>query len=120
MIGERAWSNANGIWAGAIANGVCLRGTRNPNPGGGAASYPAPTLVLAHSHLNNAQNDTDGGLDDFSSNHSGGSNFVFADGSVHFIRSIPGDTANGFTPDSVAFQALGTRANGDSAQGLDY
>jgi hypothetical protein len=39
---------------------------------------------------------------------------------VHFIRSIPGDTLTGFTPDSVAFQALGTRANGDLIQGLDY
>jgi prepilin-type N-terminal cleavage/methylation domain-containing protein/prepilin-type processing-associated H-X9-DG protein len=120
MVGERAWSNAQGTWAGAMPNGVILRGVRNPNPGNGAASYPASTLVLAHSHLNNALTDTDGGLDDFSSNHTGGSNFVFADGSVHFIRSIPGDTATGFTADSLAFQALGTRANGDLVQGLDY
>jgi len=120
LVGERAWSNAQGIWAGAIANGVIVRGVRNPNPGNGAASYPASTLILAHSHLNNARTDTDGGLDDFSSNHTGGSNFVFGDGSVHFIRSIPSDTVIGFTPDSIAFQALGTRANGDLVQGLDY
>jgi prepilin-type N-terminal cleavage/methylation domain-containing protein/prepilin-type processing-associated H-X9-DG protein len=120
MVGERAWSNAQGVWAGAIANGVIMRGARNPNPGNGAASYPASTLVLAHSHLNNARTDTDGGLDDFSSNHTGGSNFVFGDGSVHFIRSIPGDTTTGFTPDGIAFQALGTRASGDLVQGLDY
>jgi prepilin-type N-terminal cleavage/methylation domain-containing protein/prepilin-type processing-associated H-X9-DG protein len=120
LVGERAWSNAQGIWAGAIANGVLARGPRNPNPGNGAASYPAATLVLAHSHLNNAKTDTDGGLDDFSSFHTGGSNFVFADGSVHFIRSIPGDSPTEFTPDSIAFQALGTRASGDLVQGLDY
>jgi prepilin-type N-terminal cleavage/methylation domain-containing protein/prepilin-type processing-associated H-X9-DG protein len=120
MVGERAWSNAQGIWAGAIQNGVIQRGPRNPNPGNKNGSYPAATLVLAHSHLNNALTDTDGGLDDFSSNHTGGSNFVLADGSVHFIRSIPGDTQTGFTPDSLAFQALGTRANGDFPVGLDY
>jgi prepilin-type N-terminal cleavage/methylation domain-containing protein/prepilin-type processing-associated H-X9-DG protein len=120
LIGERAWSNVNGVWAGAVSSGVARRGAQNPCPGSGAAFYPAPTLVLAHSHLNNALTDADGGLDDFSSNHSGGAQFVFADGSVHFIRSISGDTPTGYTPDSVAFQALGTRSNGDCAQALGY
>jgi prepilin-type N-terminal cleavage/methylation domain-containing protein len=120
LIGEKAWSNAEGVWAGAVAGAVTRRGPANPNPGGPNASAAAPALVLAHSHLNNAQTDSDGGLDDFSSNHVGGALFVFADGSVHFIRSIPGDTPAGYSADSLAFQALGTRADGDSVQGLDY
>jgi prepilin-type N-terminal cleavage/methylation domain-containing protein/prepilin-type processing-associated H-X9-DG protein len=121
LIGERSWANANGIWAGAISGGVILRGKLNPCPGSGAGSYPTATLVLAHSHLNNALTDTDGGLDDFSSRHFGGSNFVLADGHVTFIRSISGDLpGGGYTPDSLAFQALGTRANGEVNQGLDY
>jgi prepilin-type processing-associated H-X9-DG protein/prepilin-type N-terminal cleavage/methylation domain-containing protein len=121
LVGERAWSNANGVWAGAIAGAVCKRGLLNPCPGGGAGSYPAAVLVQAHSHLNNTTTDTDGGLDDFSSRHTGGSNLVFADGHVAFVRSVPGDNADGsYTPDSIAFQALGTRAGGEVNQGLDY
>jgi prepilin-type N-terminal cleavage/methylation domain-containing protein/prepilin-type processing-associated H-X9-DG protein len=114
LVGERAWANAQGIWAGAISGGVCKRGEFNPCPGNGAAWYPAATLVLAHSHFNNTTTDADGGLDDFSSRHSGGSNFVFADGSVHFLRSVVSDLPDGgYTPDSLIFQALGTRGNGE-------
>jgi prepilin-type N-terminal cleavage/methylation domain-containing protein/prepilin-type processing-associated H-X9-DG protein len=120
LVGERAWSNAQGVWAGTPSGAVLRRGVWNKNPGSAAAFFPASALVLAHSHLNNAATDTDGGLDDFSSNHLAGSNFLFADGSVHLIHSIPGDALTGFTADSVAFQALGTRANGELIQGLDY
>jgi prepilin-type processing-associated H-X9-DG protein len=120
LIGEKAWSNAQGVWAGAPSGAVIMRGAGNPNPGSGASFYPAAALVLSHSHLNNAKTDTDGGLDDFSSNHIGGSNFLFADGSVHFLRSVPGDTATGYTVDSIALQALGPRANNEVIQGFDY
>ena len=121
LVGERAWANANGIWAGAISGAVCKRGLSNPCPGGGAGWYPASTLVQAHSHLNNATLDTDGGLDDFSSRHNGGSLFLFADCHIYFVRSVPADTPTGnFTPDSIALQALGTRSNGEVIQGLDY
>jgi prepilin-type N-terminal cleavage/methylation domain-containing protein/prepilin-type processing-associated H-X9-DG protein len=121
LLGERSWGNANGVWAGAIPGAVCLRGKQNPCPGSGAGASPAPTLVLAHSHLNNTTTDTDGGLDDFSSRHTGGSNFVFADGHVSFVRSVVSDLPDGgYSADSLAFQALGTRANGEVVQGLDY
>jgi prepilin-type N-terminal cleavage/methylation domain-containing protein/prepilin-type processing-associated H-X9-DG protein len=121
LVGDRAWSNANSIWAGAISGAVIVRGPLNPCPKTGAASYPAATLVLAHSHLNNATTDPDGGLDDFSSRHTGGSNFLFADGAVRFLRSIPGDDPSGsLSVGRRVFQALGTRAGGEVIGGLDY
>jgi prepilin-type N-terminal cleavage/methylation domain-containing protein/prepilin-type processing-associated H-X9-DG protein len=121
LIGERAWCNANGTWAGAVPGGVCLRGQLNPCPGSSASFSPAPSLVLAHSHLNNTNTDTDGGLDDFSSRHLGGSNFLFGDGHVSFLRSVPSDNPNGgYTQDSLAFQAMGTRDGDEVFQGLDY
>jgi prepilin-type N-terminal cleavage/methylation domain-containing protein/prepilin-type processing-associated H-X9-DG protein len=125
LIGERAWANANGIWAGAVPGGVIKRGQYNScQPVVSGAWYPAATLVLAHAHLNNALRDPDGsaGMDDFSSRHFAGSNFVFADGSVHFLRSVAGDNADGsYTNDGLIFQALATRANGEAIAGdWDY
>src|SRR5262245_48166934 len=39
-----------------------------------------------------AWSNPDGGLDDFSSRHPGGAHFVFADGSVHFLKSVLRDS----------------------------
>jgi prepilin-type N-terminal cleavage/methylation domain-containing protein/prepilin-type processing-associated H-X9-DG protein len=132
MIGERAFANAQGVWAGAVTNGAIVRGVQNPCPTTGIAWYFSPNLILAHCHLNNAQTDPDGGLDDFSSNHISGSNMLFADGSVRYIRNIPGDLLTGgfvnpfsltgnYTADSITFQAMGSRAGGEViSTGLDY
>ena len=119
MVGDRAWAYSPGVWAGCPNGAYMPRGPLNRNPGN--STLAAPGLALAHGHLINTTTDTDGGLDDFSSMHVGGANFLFADGSVHFIHNIPSDTASGgYTPDSLALQALCTRANNDIPQGLDY
>jgi prepilin-type processing-associated H-X9-DG protein len=112
IIGERAWSQARGIWAGAPSGAVLRAGAQNPWPD---ATASAPVLVLAHNNWINIRTDQDGGLDDFSSNHPGGANLLFADGSVHFIASV---TAEGTLHQD--FQALGTRAGGEVIQQLQY
>ncbi len=112
LLGDRAWSQTNGIWAGAPNGAICRPGAANVWPN---ATGPAQTLILAHNNWINITTDADGGLDDFSSNHPGGVNLLFADGSVHFLKSITADGA-----ERRAFWALGTRAGGDSIDGLDY
>jgi prepilin-type processing-associated H-X9-DG protein len=74
---------------------------------------------LVHCHLLNANADTDRGLDDPSSFDPGDANILFADGSVHFLRYITNDVSvnpggsTRYTPSSLVFQALGTRAGGE-------
>jgi prepilin-type processing-associated H-X9-DG protein len=126
MVVERAWSKASGTWAGAVADGTIRRGSQNGCPTTGALFYPAATLVQAHCHMINTNSDPDGGLDDCSSLHPGGANFLFADGSVHFLKSILGDV--GMRPDGTSvysraelvFQALATRAGGEIISADSY
>ncbi len=123
-VGERAWSINSGPWAGVATNGVINRGPANPCPRTGALYYPAATLVQAHTNVLNADTDPDGGLDDYSSRHPSGANFVFADGSVHFLKSVLRN--GGVRPDgstiyaSPTFMALGTRAGGEVISADSY
>lgn len=121
LVGEKAWTKQYTIWAGAMNRGALVRGEYNTcQPMVPGMFYPASALVLSHAHLNNAQFDGDGsaGMDDFSSMHVAGSNFVFADGSVHFIQTIEADGPNGdYTSEDVIFQRLGTRAGREAVPG---
>jgi prepilin-type N-terminal cleavage/methylation domain-containing protein/prepilin-type processing-associated H-X9-DG protein len=112
LLGDRAWTQTQGIWAGAPNGAICRAGETNVWPN---ATGPAQALILVHNNWINITTDADGGLDDFSSNHPAGVNLLFADGSVHFIQSIISDG-----PERRAFWALGTRAGGEIIDGLDY
>jgi prepilin-type N-terminal cleavage/methylation domain-containing protein/prepilin-type processing-associated H-X9-DG protein len=111
FVGDRAWGDTNGIWAGAPNGALTRAGTGNPWV---SATAPAQCLILAHNNWINIKTDADGGLDDFSSRHTGGVNLLFGDGSVRFLHSI---TAEG--PEHYAFWAMGTRAGGEVIQGLE-
>jgi prepilin-type N-terminal cleavage/methylation domain-containing protein/prepilin-type processing-associated H-X9-DG protein len=112
LLGDRAWTQTKGIWAGAPSNAIVSAGAQNPWQN---ATAPAPVLVLTHNNWINIRTDSDGGLDDFSSNHTGGANIAFADGSVRFLRSITGDGQ-----DHRDFWAMGTRAGGEVIVNLEY
>jgi prepilin-type N-terminal cleavage/methylation domain-containing protein/prepilin-type processing-associated H-X9-DG protein len=104
LIGDRAWSQTMAPWVGAIQGGIVQPGPLNVWKDSPDARADAPIFCLVHNNRINPRDDSDGGLDDFSSQHPGGINVAFADGSVHFL------------PDSLnhtIFLALGTRAGGE-------
>jgi len=119
MVGERAWTISRGVWPGVVTGGLLRRGPANRSPTTGALFYPPPTLVQAHCHLLNTDTDPDGGLDDFSSRHPGGGCFLFADGSVHFLKDVVRDSgarpdgSSIYSPSGLVFQALATRGGGE-------
>ncbi len=126
LVGERAWGIVSGPWAGVVTNGVIRRGPHNPCPTTGALYYGAATLVQAHCNVLNTITDPDGGIDDYSSFHPGGANFVFADGSVHYLKSVlanSGTDSRGntiYSPGSLRLQAMGTRAGGEIVDANSY
>jgi prepilin-type N-terminal cleavage/methylation domain-containing protein len=110
FIQERCFANVEGTWIGAIANGYCQQGAFNPHAVAGKKGQGAGDLVLIHATTNNSTSGRS--LDDTTSRHVTGSNFLLGDGSVHFIRNIP---ATG-TVDSNTLEAMGSIAGGETFQ----
>jgi len=111
FIGDRAFADAQGTWAGIPTNAITRPGIANPWP---TTTGAGQCLVLVHNNWINIKTDADGGLDDFSSKHTGGVNLLMGDGSVRFVRSITSDG-----PTRYAFWAMGTRAGGEVVQSVD-
>jgi prepilin-type N-terminal cleavage/methylation domain-containing protein/prepilin-type processing-associated H-X9-DG protein len=120
LIGERAWGIAMGCWAGALNGASVLPGPASPylliNKTEGSASQKPGDLVLMHLGTNNDIFDFSGGkppgrnLDESASFHVSGSNFVFADGSVHFMPVMPANTAA-----AAIWATFGTIAGGETS-----
>jgi hypothetical protein len=110
FIQERAFANVEGTWIGAIDDGYCNQGAYNQDAVPGKLGQGAGDLVLIHASTNNSTSGRN--LDDSSSMHKTGSNFLYGDGTVHFIRNI----ASGST-DSTTLEAMGTIAGGEVLSG---
>jgi prepilin-type N-terminal cleavage/methylation domain-containing protein/prepilin-type processing-associated H-X9-DG protein len=112
FVGERATNMSSVTWTGAVLGGV-VPAQRYPNPADQLANAEAASaLVLAHgsrTHIPNDQLVFD--ADATSSYHASGVNFLFGDGSVHSISN---------NIDGLLYEALLTRAGGETASGGDY
>jgi prepilin-type N-terminal cleavage/methylation domain-containing protein len=110
LVQERCFAKVQGTWSGAITSGpnggYCNTGPWNTAAVAGELGLGAADLVLIHASTVNASGRN---LDDTSSMHLVGANFLLADGSVQFIRNIASKTA-----DSTTLEAMGTIAGGET------
>ncbi len=102
--GERSQNLSRASWTGAVTNAavplVALQAEAGLDPEGGGA------LVLSHTGEGHGPNSPSGLAhgDQYWAMHPGGANFLFADGSVRFIKELVGFTI---------FQSLATKAGGE-------
>jgi len=103
-VGERSQNLSRASWTGAVTNAAVPLLELNPqqglDPEGGGS------LVLAHTGEGHGPNSPSGKAhaDQYWSRHPGGAQFLFADGSVRFIKELVGFTV---------FQGLATRKGGE-------
>jgi prepilin-type N-terminal cleavage/methylation domain-containing protein/prepilin-type processing-associated H-X9-DG protein len=110
--GERCTNMASTTWTGAVTNGVVPAQRYATVADQLANAEGAPALILSHGsrdHIPNDQLVFD--ADATASFHAGGVNFLFGDGSVHYVSS----SING-----TAYEALLTRAGGEVIDGNAY
>jgi prepilin-type N-terminal cleavage/methylation domain-containing protein/prepilin-type processing-associated H-X9-DG protein len=100
LVGERSQRWCEATWVGAVTNAQLF-----PPPGSPAVPFPenASGMILGHT-FEGPPNSPGLECNDFSSQHSGGAHFVFADGHVQFISTFI---------DKLIFRALSTRAGAE-------
>ncbi|MSR60509.1 MAG: DUF1559 domain-containing protein, partial [Planctomycetaceae bacterium] len=101
LVGERSQSTCEATWVGAVTGARIF-----PPPGSPALPFiqHASGMTLAHT-FEGAPNDVGIECNNFSSQHTGGAHFVFADGHVQFI---------GTSINRQLFWALSTRAGNET------
>jgi prepilin-type processing-associated H-X9-DG protein/prepilin-type N-terminal cleavage/methylation domain-containing protein len=107
-VGERSHSLGEATWTGSVTDAVLFPvdndGVGYPRAEGG------PGMVLGHAGGRYGPGDPNGEVNQFYSLHSGGVNFLFADGHVAFLKT---------TMNNKTFRAFATRGGGEAISG-DY
>ena len=107
-VGERGHRLGEATWTGSVTGAVLF-----PSDNDGIG-YPraedAAGMILAHAGGRKGPGEPAGEVNQFFSEHPGGVNFLFADGSVRFLKT---------TMSYPTFRALATRAGGETISG-DY
>lgn len=113
-VGERGSNLSYASWVARLPGGYLHLTAYLDGTSSDAIQVPANAMVLGPVGLVDAPrtpNNLSGHPDDFSSRHPGGANFLFADGSVHFIK------------DQVSYRvflSLATRAGNEVVGGDQY
>jgi prepilin-type processing-associated H-X9-DG protein len=108
MVGERSFRWCQATWVGSVTDASMV-----PPPGSPALAgeWNGSGFVLGHTFEGSGGPGSPGTeVNGFSSQHTGGSNFLFADGHVHFLQ---------MSMNHQLYKALSTRAGGE-AVGEDF
>jgi prepilin-type N-terminal cleavage/methylation domain-containing protein/prepilin-type processing-associated H-X9-DG protein len=115
-IGERSHNLSYVTWTARTPNGWL--GKTSPIEGGTDLFNPSPeetwTQVMGPAGLEDGPrtiNNPEAHVEDYWSRHPGGANFLFADGSVHFLKS---------SINTAPWRALATKASSELISGTDY
>jgi prepilin-type N-terminal cleavage/methylation domain-containing protein/prepilin-type processing-associated H-X9-DG protein len=107
LAGERSYRYSETAWAGAVTGAKNVPSPNSPLP---LEVDESSNFVLSHVAEMVAGPTKPFEINNYSSNHSGGVNFLFADGHVRFLTS---------GADYTTLKALATRSGGETIQG-DY
>ena len=104
-IGERSHLLGEATWIGAVTGAVLAPGPGDNDGIGVFEIEHGSSMVLGHTGEHKGPGDPTGDVNMFYSQHSGGVNFVFADGHVTFLTT---------NLDYKIFKAMSTRAGGET------